>query len=75
MKQPQVQHKKDFLHDFADYSKEDLIKEIIFYQKDQRSLQNRANKYLIKVDKKLTILVWFLTVIPILFAFILYSKL
>jgi hypothetical protein len=75
MKQPQVQHKKDFLHDFSDYSKEDLNKQIIFYQRDQRSLQNRANKYLIKVDKKLTILVWFLTVIPILFAFILYSKL
>lgn len=75
MKHPQTKQKKDFLHDFSDYSKEDLIKEIIFYQKDQRSLQNRANKYLIKVDKKLTVLIWILAVIPILFAFLLYSKL
>ena len=58
--------KENYLNSFSDFTKEDLIKEIIFNQKEVRNHNIETTAILLKISKRLNILVWFLVIIPII---------
>ena len=58
--------KENYLNSFADFTKEDLIKEIIFNQKGVKNHNVEITEILLKISKRLNILVWFLVIIPII---------
>jgi hypothetical protein len=60
------QPKDIYLNSFKGHSKEDLIKEIIFNQKEIRNDNFETKKVFLKISRKLNILVWFLVIIPII---------
>tara|TARA_R110000824_G_scaffold34534_1_gene109420 strand:- start:253 stop:477 length:225 start_codon:yes stop_codon:yes gene_type:complete len=58
--------KENYLNSFSDFTKEDLIKEIIFNQKGVKNHNVEITEILLKISKRLNILVWFLVIIPII---------
>ena len=58
--------KEAYLNSFSDFTKEDLIKEIIFNQKGVKNHNVEITEILLKISKRLNILVWFLVIIPII---------
>ena len=57
--------KEIFLKTFKEYSKEDLIKEIMFNQKEIKSQDFETKKMLLKISSRLNVLV-FIAIICIL---------
>ena len=66
MKNNLTNPKDIYLHSFKEHSKEDLIKEIIFNQKEIRNDNFETKKVFLKISNRLNILVWFLVIIPII---------
>jgi lipoate synthase len=58
--------KETYLNYFSDFTKENLIKEIIFNQKEVKNHNIETTEILLKISKRLNILVWFLVIIPII---------
>lgn len=65
MKNYNNEPKRIYINKFSEHSKEDLIKEILYNQKEGRNQKIDTEKILLKISKRLNILVWFLVFIPI----------
>jgi hypothetical protein len=59
--------KKTYLNTFKEHSKEELIKEMIFKEKELKSQNFEIKKMLLKISNRLHILVLFLVFISIIF--------
>ena len=59
--------KKTYLNTFKEHSKEELIKEMIFKEKELKSQNFEIKKMLLKISNRLHILVQFLVFISIIF--------